>query len=49
MLIKVVNDLQAIGAGINGLADLVEIVMTAIQKLKNGGNDEQNQDVEGCC
>ena len=42
MLIKVVNDLQAVGAGINGLADLVEIIMTAIQKLKNGGKDEQD-------
>ena len=49
MVNEFVENLRKVGDGVNGLADLVEIVMTAIQKLKNGGNDEQNQDVEGCC
>lgn len=45
MLMRIIKDLQSVGAGITSLADLAEIGMELIEKIKNGGKDEQNQDV----
>ena len=45
MLMRIIKDLQSVGAGITSLADLAEIGMELIWKIKNGGKDEQNQDV----
>ena len=49
MVNELVENLRKVGDGINGIAGLIELVMKVIAGVKNGGNDEQNQDVEGCC
>lgn len=47
MLIKIVNDLKDIGNGIAALADLCQIAMELIQRIKDGGKNEQDQNAEG--
>lgn len=44
-MMRIIKDLQSVGAGITSLADLAEIGMELILKIRNGGKDEQNQDV----